>query len=97
MLDTEELKQLLQKSSEFTQEVEMLSDDDKNMIIELYKEPFESASKAMTKILQKTAEIGDVAADIVNPSLLTETLGEDYLFSVVRVFKNMEYSCIIFW
>jgi len=80
MLDTEELKQLLQKSSEFTQEVEMLSDDDKNMIIELYKEPFESASKAITKILQKPCEIGDVAADIVKPSLLTETVGEEYIF-----------------
>lgn len=80
MLDTEELKQLLQKSSEFTQEIEMLSDDDKNMIIELYKEPFESASKAITKILQKPAEIGDVSADVVKPSLLNETLGEEYIF-----------------
>ena len=80
MLDTEELKQLLQNSSEFTQETEMLSDNDKNMIIELYKEPFESASKAITKVLQKSAEIGDVSADIVKPSLLTETLGEEYTF-----------------
>ena len=80
MLDTEELKHLLQNSTEFTQEVEMLSDSDKNMIIELYKEPFESASKAIAKVLQKTAEIGDVSADIVKPSLLTETLGDDYIF-----------------
>ncbi|MBP3284101.1 MAG: flagellar motor switch protein FliN [Clostridia bacterium] len=80
MLDTEELKQLLQKSSEFTKEIEMLSEDDKNMLTELYKEPLDSAGKAITKILQKNAEIGDIAADIVKPSLLTETLGEDYLF-----------------
>lgn len=80
MLDTEELKQLLQNSSEFTQETEMLSDNDKNMIVELYNEPFDSASKAITKVLQKPAEISDISADIVKPSLLTETLGDDYTF-----------------
>ena len=94
MLDTEELKHLLQNSTEFTQEVEMLSDSDKNMIIELYKEPFESASKAIAKVLQKTAEIGDVSAEMTTFLLMLIIVKKLRLSRLIRLpLKRLREFC----
>lgn len=79
MLENEEINHLLQKTSEFTQTTEMLSEEDKELVIELFKKPFESTGKAINKILRKDCAIGEISADIANAALLKETLGEDYI------------------
>ena len=81
MLDSEEIKQLLKKNSEFTQDIESISDEDKELIIELFKKPFEAVGKSINKILNKETTVGEITVDMVNASLLKETLGEDYLLS----------------
>ena len=78
MIEGEELKQLLQNGTEFGQDVEMISESDKNAIIELFKEPLNAVAKAMQKILNKSCELGEVSADIARASLIKETLGEGY-------------------
>ncbi len=78
MLDNEEVKDLLKKSSEFEQTTEMLSEDDKEIVIELFKKPFEALAKSISKILAKETAISEISADIANAGLLKETLGEDY-------------------
>ena len=78
MLDSEEIKHLLNKSSEFSQTTEMLAEEDKELVVELFKKPFESVGKSINKILGKDVTIGEITADIANASLLKETLGEDY-------------------
>ena len=81
MLESEEIKHLLSKSSEFTQNTEMLSEEDKELAIELFKKPFEAVGKSINKILGKDVTIGEISVDIANASLLKETLGEDYYLS----------------
>lgn len=78
MLDNEEVKDLLKKSSEFEQTTEMLSENDREIVIELFKKPFEALAKSISKILAKETAIGEISADIANSGLLKETLGEDY-------------------
>lgn len=78
MLDNEEVKHLLKKSSDFEQTTEMLSEDDREIVIELFKKPFEAVAKSISKILGKESSIGEITADIANAGLLKETLGEDY-------------------
>ena len=78
MLENEEITHLLQKTSEFSQTTEMLSEDDKELVVELFKKPFEAVGKAINKILGKECVIGEISADIANAGLLKETLGEDY-------------------
>ena len=81
MLESEEIKHLLSKSSEFTQNTEMLSEEDKELAVELFKKPFEAVGKSISKILGKDVTIGEISVDIANASLLKETLGEDYYLS----------------
>ncbi len=78
MLDNEEIKHLLKKSSDFEQTTEMLSEDDREIVIELFKKPFEAVAKSISKILSKKTSIGEITADIANSGLLKETLGDDY-------------------
>ena len=78
MLDNEEVKQLLKKTSDFEQTTEMLSENDREIVIELFKKPFESVAKAISKILGKESSVGEITADIANAGLLKETLGESY-------------------
>ncbi len=78
MLEGEELKQLLQNDTEFDQEVDMLSEMDKNAIVELFNEPMKAVSKAMEKILGKPCTLGEISADIAKASLIKETLGDTY-------------------
>lgn len=78
MLEGEELKQLLSNGAEFSQELEMLPEEDKNAIIELFNEPINAIAKAIKKILKKECELGEVSADIAKASLIQETLGEEY-------------------
>lgn len=78
MIEGEELKQLLQNGTEFAQEVEMIDENDKNAIVELFNEPLKAVSKGMKKLLNKECEIGEISADIAKASLIKETLGEDY-------------------
>lgn len=78
MIEGEELKQLLQNGAELSQDVEMLSEDDKVAIVELFNEPLKSVAKAMEKMLNKPCALGEVSADIAKASLIKETLGEDY-------------------
>lgn len=78
MLEGEELKQLLQNNIEFDQEVDMLSEMDKNAIVELFNEPMKAVSKAMEKILGKPCTLGEISADIAKASLIKETLGDTY-------------------
>ena len=84
MLENEEINHLLQKTSEFTQTTEMLSEEDKELVVELFKKPFEALGKAINKILGKECTIGEISADIANAGLLNETLGEEYrLFDAI--------------
>ena len=78
MLDNEEVKHLLKKSSDFEQTTDMLSEDDRELVIELFKKPFESVARSISKILGKESAIGELTVDIANAGLLKETLGEDY-------------------
>lgn len=78
MLDNEEVKHLLKKSTDFEQTTQMLSEDDREIVIELFKKPFEALAKSISKILGKESSIGEITADIANAGLLKETLGEDY-------------------
>ena len=78
MIESEELKQLLQNGAEFSQEIEMLSEEDKTAVVELFAEPLKAMAKAMTKILNKTCALGEISADIAKASLIKETLGEEY-------------------
>lgn len=78
MLDNEEVKDLLKKSSDFEQSTEMLSESDREIVVELFKKPFEALAKSISKILAKETSIGEISADIANASLLKETLGDDY-------------------
>ena len=78
MLEGEELKQLLNNGAEFSQELEMLPEEDKNAIIELFNEPINAIAKAIKKILKKECALGEVSADIAKASLIQETLGEEY-------------------
>jgi len=78
MIEGEELKQLLQNGTELAQDVEMLSEDDKTAIVELFNEPLKAIAKAMEKILAKPCSLGEVSADIAKASLIKETLGEEY-------------------
>jgi len=78
MIEGEELKQLLQNGEELSQEVEMLSEDDKTAIVELFNEPLNAVAKSISKILNKPCELGELSADIANASLIKETLGEEY-------------------
>jgi len=78
MIDGEELKQLLQNGTELSQDVEMLSDDEKVAIVELFNEPIKAVAKAMEKILAKPCSLGEISADIAKASLIKETLGEGY-------------------
>ena len=78
MLDNEEVKQLLKKTSDFEQTTEMLSENNREIVIELFKKPFESVAKAISKILGKESSVGEITADIANAGLLKETLGESY-------------------
>lgn len=79
MIEGEELKQLLQNGAEFGQDVEMLSEDDKNAIVELFGEPLKAVSKGMKKLLNKPCELGEISADIAKASLIKETLGDGYM------------------
>ena len=79
MIEGEELKQLLQNGAEFGQDVEMISEDDKNAIIELFNEPLKAVAKGMKKLLNKPCELGEVSADIAKASLIKETLGDGYM------------------
>ena len=78
MLEGEELKQLLSNGAEFSQDLEMLPEEDKNAIIELFNEPITAIAKAIKKILKQECELGEVSADIAKASLIQETLGEEY-------------------
>lgn len=78
MLDNEEVKDLLKKSSDFEQSTEMLSESDREIVVELFKKPFEALAKSISKILAKETSIGEISADIANAGLLKETLGDDY-------------------
>lgn len=78
MLETDELKQLLQKNGEIDSGTEMLSEDDKEAIVALFKNPFDEAFKTLEKVIGKTCAISEVSADVAKPSLLNETLGDDY-------------------
>ena len=78
MIEGEELKQLLQNGAEFGQDVEMISESDKNAIVELFDEPLKAVSKGLKKLLNKECQIGEVSADIAKASLIKETLGEGY-------------------
>lgn len=78
MIDGEELKQLLQNGAEFNQDIEMLPEEDKTAIIELFKEPMKAVGKAIEKILKKECVAGEMSADIAKASLIMETLGDEY-------------------
>ncbi len=78
MIDGEELKQLLQNGAEFNQDIEMLPEEDKTAIIELFKEPMKAVARAIEKILKKECVAGDMSADIAKASLIKDTLGEEY-------------------
>lgn len=78
MIEGEELKQLLQNGGEFNQEVEMISEEDKTAIVELFDEPLKAVAKSMEKILNKSCALGEVSADIAKASLIKDTLGEGY-------------------
>lgn len=78
MIEGEELKQLLQSDTEFSQDVEMLSESDKGAITELFNEPLKAVAQAMEKVLSKPCTLGEVSADIAKASLIKETLGDTY-------------------
>lgn len=78
MIEGEELKQLLQSDTEFSQDVEMISEGDKGAITELFAEPLKSVAAAMEKVLNKPCTLGEVSADIAKASLIKETLGDTY-------------------
>lgn len=83
MIDTDELKQLLESSTELNKDVELLPEDEKNTIMGIFQEPLVSVSKAASKILRKPCTLGETSIDIAKASLLKETLGADYrLFDV---------------
>lgn len=78
MIEGEELKQLLQNGGELSQEIEMLPEEDKNAIVELFNKPMQDVAKAIAKILRKECSLGEISADIAKATLIKETLGEEY-------------------
>lgn len=78
MLEGEELKQLLQNGAELSQDAEMLTEEDKVAIVELFTEPMKAVAKSMEKILGKPCMLGEISADIAKASLIEETLGDTY-------------------
>ena len=78
MIEGEELKQLLQNGEELSQDVDMISDEEKTAIVELFNEPLKAVAKAMEKVLAKPCALGEVSADIAKASLIKDTLGEGY-------------------
>ncbi len=78
MIESEELKQLLQNGTEFSQELELLSDNDKTAVLDIFNEPLKAMAKAIGKILNKPCSLGEISVDIAKASLVKETLGEEY-------------------
>jgi flagellar motor switch protein FliN/FliY len=88
MLESEEIKQLLQNNSEFEKERDTLPDEEKEEIVKVIKGPLDLLAEALSKIISDSCEIADVGIDIVKGSLLKETLDEEAYFMQDVIFND---------
>lgn len=88
MLESEEIKQLLQRESEFEKERDTLPVEEKEGIVKIVKSPLTSFAEALGKIISDSCEVADIGVDIVKGNLLKETLDEEAYFMQDIIFNE---------
>lgn len=90
MLDAEEMNQLLNDDSQFNNEKESLTQDEKVVFEKILIEPVQKAGKAIGKVIGEEVNTDNINIEIVNASLLKETLeSENYYMLDANVDDNL--------
>jgi len=77
MLDIEEMNQLLNNETEFNNEKESLTEEEKSLFEKILAEPLEKIGNAIGKVIGQEVTTDNINIEIVNASLLKETLDEE--------------------
>jgi len=77
MLEADEMNQLLNNDTEFNNQKENLTQEEKELFEKILKEPLEKVGTAIGKVSGEEVNVSNINIEIVNASLLKETLDSE--------------------
>lgn len=94
MLEPEEINQLIKSVKTFENTKTVLEDEEKKALSAIFDVALLKSEKALEKVLSNPSKISDITVEVINGSLLGETLNLDSYF-IRDIMLNSNFSSVI--